>query len=78
MFSQDIVLSAGDWRPGLAHMARQGPEYFFPDEASNFHRFEGAKPEIHRVDPVSGSALRRLWGFSVKVLGQLANFGSTL
>jgi hypothetical protein len=32
---------------------------------------------VHRVDPESGSTLRLLWGFSVKLLGQLANFGYT-
>jgi hypothetical protein len=31
-------------------------------------------PEIHRVDPETGSTLRILYGFSVKLLGQLANF----
>jgi hypothetical protein len=37
------------------------------------------EPEIDsRVDPESGSTLRLLWGFSVKLLGRLANFGSTL
>jgi hypothetical protein len=37
-----------------------------------------AEPEIHRVDPEFGSTLRLLKGFPVKLLGQLANFGSTL
>jgi hypothetical protein len=36
------------------------------------------EPEIHRVDPEFGSTLRLLQGFPVKLLGQLANFGSTL
>ena len=36
------------------------------------------KPKVHRVDPESGSTRRLLQGFSAKVLGQLANFGSTL
>jgi hypothetical protein len=36
------------------------------------------EPEIHRVDPEFGSTLRLLKGFPVKLLGQLANFGSTL
>ena len=36
------------------------------------------EPEIHGADPESGSTLRLLQGFSVKMLGQLANFGSTL
>ena len=36
------------------------------------------EPEIHRVDPEFGSTLRLLEGFPVKLLGQLANFGSTL
>jgi hypothetical protein len=36
------------------------------------------EPETHRVDAESGSTLRLLYGFSVKLLGQPANFGSTL
>jgi hypothetical protein len=36
------------------------------------------KPEIYRVDPEPGSILRLLQGFPVKILDQLANFGSTL
>jgi hypothetical protein len=37
------------------------------------------QPEIHRVDPESRSTLRLLQGFfSKKMLGQLADFGSTL
>ena len=36
------------------------------------------EPEIHRVDPESGSTLRLLQGFPVKLLGQLANFWSNL
>ena len=36
------------------------------------------EPGIHRVDPEFGSTLRLLKGFPVKLLGQLANFGSTL
>jgi hypothetical protein len=36
------------------------------------------KPETHRVDPESGSTLRPLQIFSVKLLGQLVNFGPTL
>ena len=41
-------------------------------------RLPACEPEIHRVDSESGSTLRLLQGFSVKLLGQLANFGSTL
>jgi hypothetical protein len=40
--------------------------------------FEQFEPKIHRVDPESGSTRRLLQGFSVKLPGQLANFGSTL
>ena len=36
------------------------------------------EPGIHRVDPEFGSTLRLSKGFPVKLLGQLANFGSTL
>ena len=38
----------------------------------------GYEPEIHRADPESGSTLRLEQEFSVKILGQPANFGSTL
>ena len=34
--------------------------------------------KIHMVDPEFGSTLRLLKGFPVKLLGQLANFGTTL
>ena len=38
----------------------------------------GHKPETDRVDPESGSTLRLLEGFPVKLLGQLAIVGSIL
>jgi hypothetical protein len=41
-------------------------------------RGDCSSTEIHGADPESGSTLRLSQGFSVKRLGQLANFGSTL
>ena len=45
---------------------------------SYWHDPVEAEPEIHRIGSESGSALRLLYEFLVKLLGQLANFGSIL
>ena len=77
------AVGAADPRGALRAAARVAAADRVPDRGQpgpqprELHR-AAVVPEIHRVDPESESIPRRSKGSLVKLLGQLANFGSTL
>jgi hypothetical protein len=48
------------------------------DWVQSRNSYRGREPEVDWVDPESGTTLRLLQGFSVKLLDQFVKFGSTL